>query len=76
MLGNVRPDIMLKPAGRGKDPRLVEPRIILGSFGSTWGQMFGAPACQLMFAATRGQGLGLLRFVQQQLHTRETTEGR
>jgi hypothetical protein len=55
-LGNVRPDIICIPIGH-KDKSQIEPKITLGGYGPSWGHLFGALACQLMYAVTRAQGL-------------------
>jgi hypothetical protein len=55
--GNVRPDIVLTKLGRGRNKVVSEPRITLGGYGPAWGHLFGALACQLMYAITRAKGL-------------------
>jgi hypothetical protein len=55
--GNVRPDIVLTSVGRSKSNSVSEPRITLGGYGPAWGHLFGALACQLMYAITRAKGL-------------------
>jgi hypothetical protein len=55
--GNARPDIAFVKAGRGKNRPVHEPRITLGGYGPAWGHLFGALACQLMYAVTRARGL-------------------